>query len=475
MEIIKLNLIPQGVNPTCHASQYDKGRVIRAELFDGVNPYTLSSSDSVSLSVRKPDNTLVTTQLENTESNYVDIVTTEQMCAVVGQNICEIRIINGSKDIGSLNFNMSVELDPTANGIPSGSALDNLQEQVNACVEVALEDLYDGTSVSFDSVPTAEHDAPYTVTSAGIKQALDNKADSTALSNYYTKTQIDNAFDSLTASQVAYDNTITGLSATDAQGAIDEVLAQVPLNATGLSYSNTISGLSSENVQGAIDELASESTDVSFTPTQNTGNKVGEITIDGVTTELYTGELSTVGELDDLTDVDTTGKTTGDSLRYDGSDWVAQPTTVALTQAEYNALALSGDLAPNTHYVITDAPNLNPTASDIEYSSGVDVKTAIDSNTTAISGKMDKIATGEHTVYGVWSDSFYGTCRMWIAFPNADDYTISITSAKYRSADTVWTDITGATVIVKNDCGFLVNAPLTAPSIHYGEVKFTTA
>ena len=375
MEIIKLNLIPQGVNPTCHASQYDKGRVIRAELFDGVNPYTLSSSDSVSLSVRKPDNTLVTTQLENTESNYVEIVTTEQMCAVVGKNICEIRIINGSKDIGSLNFNMSVELDPTSNGIPSGSALDNLQEQVNACVEVALEDLYDGTSVSFDSVPTAEHDAPYTVTSAGIKQALDAKADSTALSNYYTKTQIDNTFDSLTASQIAYDNTNTGLSATNAQGAIDEVLAQVPLNATGLSYSNTISRLSSENVQGAIDELASESTDVSFTPTQNTGNKVGEITIDGVTTELYTGELSTVGELDDLTDVNTTGKTTGDNLRYDGSDWVAKPNTITLTQAEYTALQSK---ERNTNYIITDAPNLNPTASDIEYSSGVTVKQAID-------------------------------------------------------------------------------------------------
>lgn len=94
---------------------------------------------------------------------------------------------------------------------------------------------------------------------------------------------------------------------------------------------------------------------------------------------------------------------------------------------------------------------------------------------TAISGKMDKIPTGEHTVYGIWSDTFYGSCRLWVAFPNADDYTISITGAKYRSADTVWTDITGATVIVKNDCGFLVNAPLTAPSIHYGEVRFTTA
>ena len=94
---------------------------------------------------------------------------------------------------------------------------------------------------------------------------------------------------------------------------------------------------------------------------------------------LVNGTVSTVGNLDDLSDVDTTSKASGDSLRYDGNEWVAKPTTIALTQAEYDALQLSGDLVPNTHYVITDAPNLNPTASDIEYSSGVTVKQAIDS------------------------------------------------------------------------------------------------
>lgn len=98
---------------------------------------------------------------------------------------------------------------------------------------------------------------------------------------------------------------------------------------------------------------------------------------------LVNGTVSTVGNLDDLSDVDTDGKASGDSLRYDGVEWVAKPTTVALTQAEYDALQLSGDLVPNTHYVITDAPNLNATASDIEYSSGVTVAdklTSLDTN-----------------------------------------------------------------------------------------------
>ena len=50
-----------------------------------------------------------------------------------------------------------------------------------------------------------------------------------------------------------------------------------------------------------------------------------------------------------------------------------------VTQTEYNALKQAGTLVHNALYVITDAPNLNATASDIEYSSGVTVKQAIDS------------------------------------------------------------------------------------------------
>ena len=139
MEIIKLNLIPSGVNPTCHCSQYDKGRVIRIELFDGLTPYTLKNGDTVTLNVRKPDNTIVTASLTATQGNtYVDIVTTEQMCAVVGYNLCDLTITNGSVVIGTLNFIMQVERDVLADGIPSQSDIEDL----NARVQEAVGDNY---------------------------------------------------------------------------------------------------------------------------------------------------------------------------------------------------------------------------------------------------------------------------------------------------------------------------------------------
>jgi len=63
------------------------------------------------------------------------------------------------------------------------------------------------------------------------------------------------------AEDVEYDNTVSGLTATDVQAAIDEVLGDIPTGfaATAITYDNTVSGLTAANVQTAIDELASAS------------------------------------------------------------------------------------------------------------------------------------------------------------------------------------------------------------------------
>ena len=58
------------------------------------------------------------------------------------------------------------------------------------------------------------------------------------------------------ASDIDYDNTVSGLTAANVQAAIDEVENQLNnLPAGGISYNNTVSGLVATNVQQAIDEL----------------------------------------------------------------------------------------------------------------------------------------------------------------------------------------------------------------------------
>ena len=60
------------------------------------------------------------------------------------------------------------------------------------------------------------------------------------------------------AQDVTYDNTGSGLTATDVQNAIDEVAGDIPTGfaATAITYDNSGSGLTATDAQDAIDELA---------------------------------------------------------------------------------------------------------------------------------------------------------------------------------------------------------------------------
>lgn len=59
-----------------------------------------------------------------------------------------------------------------------------------------------------------------------------------------------------TANDVSYDNTVSGLAATDVQDAIDELAARpTTADASDVTYDNTLSGLTATDVQAAIDEL----------------------------------------------------------------------------------------------------------------------------------------------------------------------------------------------------------------------------
>lgn len=65
------------------------------------------------------------------------------------------------------------------------------------------------------------------------------------------------------ADEVVYDNTDSGLTATNVQSAIDEVVGDIDdLDGGDIAYDGTDSGLIATNVQGAIDEVAAVTTAV---------------------------------------------------------------------------------------------------------------------------------------------------------------------------------------------------------------------
>lgn len=111
MEIVKIDLVPSGVMPSCHASQYDIGREIRFLLTDGGEEYTLAGTETISIELRKPDGTSETIAIPNTSSNYVDWETSDGELDLSGVYLAEISIKNGDDVLGSANFIVKTEAD----------------------------------------------------------------------------------------------------------------------------------------------------------------------------------------------------------------------------------------------------------------------------------------------------------------------------------------------------------------------------
>ena len=283
MEVINLNLIPNGTNPVVHCSQYDEGREFRFNLFNGTSVLTLDGTETIECDVKKPDGNVVTVAVTNTSSDYIVVTTTLQMTACGGNSEGVVNIQKGGANLYTLNFILYCERNPLENGIQSDSAIHNLETQIAN----AVADQYDSNNVIFDNAPTSGHGIGYAVTSEGVKNSLDN----------------------LTVGDLA-DVTIT-----------------TPTSGEALVFDLT-----------------------------DPDNPV-----------IVNGTVSTVGSIDDLSDVDTTGKGNDYSLVYNSNDaeWQSKKLTVEVTQAEYDQLKLDGDLVEGVHYVITDGQNVTCNLGDL--------------------------------------------------------------------------------------------------------------
>ena len=157
MEQITLDLIPSGILPVVHASQYDEGRQWRVNLTDNGTAYTLSTEE-ITLKVRKGDGTAVTTAVTVVSGKtYVDLATTEQMTAVAFENMAELHIEKDGAHIGTLNFIIKVEPDNLYGDRKSHTEIHDLAHQVDECVTAELKTVgakltgYDNTESGLDA------------------------------------------------------------------------------------------------------------------------------------------------------------------------------------------------------------------------------------------------------------------------------------------------------------------------------------
>ena len=240
MESFNLNIIPGKDRPVCHASQYDIGRTIRVNLFEGFNVFTLDGTEVISISVRKPDGNVVTESVTNTSDSYVEFVTTEQMTACHGSNLCELKLEKGADVIGTMNFILEVEQDPLEGGVQSASEIDNLETQIAGMVATEVADQYDSANVIFDAAPTPGHGNGYAVTSEGVATELALKQDATDANLQTTDTTVVGAINELNADkQDATDNSLTTTDKTIA-GAINELDSDISSIDTAITHSTKV-------------------------------------------------------------------------------------------------------------------------------------------------------------------------------------------------------------------------------------------
>ena len=113
-QIIKLNMIPGSVMPVVYASQYDKQtNALIFDLYNGDLPFPVPSGAAVLINGTKPpvdgELTGFSYSAASISGNRVVCNVTQQMTAVPGAVLCELRIRTETQIIGSINFILRVE------------------------------------------------------------------------------------------------------------------------------------------------------------------------------------------------------------------------------------------------------------------------------------------------------------------------------------------------------------------------------
>lgn len=110
---VNLNIVPVGVRPVVHCSQYDNNlQAIRFTLYKNNVAFPIPSGAAVLINGYKPDNTGFSYAATAISGNTATFTVTQQMTAAAGEVLCELRVRTSNQIIGTLNFILKVEEAP---------------------------------------------------------------------------------------------------------------------------------------------------------------------------------------------------------------------------------------------------------------------------------------------------------------------------------------------------------------------------
>lgn len=256
-QTIKLNLIPGGVLPVVYASQYDNQvNALIFELYNGATPYTVPSGTAILINGTKPDKTGFSYSAASITGNVAVCNVTQQMAAVDGDVLCELRLRTATQIIGSINFILRVERSAlNDDSVLSDTDIPLIEQAIDIAanladyIDTAVESAETATSAAATATAAATRSETINTNVEGI---YGNLTTATAAANAAAQAANDAADDIDNISATA--NTLpAGSSATASYNASTQVITfGIPRGATGASGVYTqISGMFAMSVDAA--------------------------------------------------------------------------------------------------------------------------------------------------------------------------------------------------------------------------------
>jgi hypothetical protein len=348
MQSIKLNLIPGSVLPVVNVSQYDAHRQFQLVVYEGATAYSLTGK-TVEIRGTKPDGNGFAYDAQDgvvtVSNNVVTISTTQQMTAVGGQTMAELRITSGDTILGTLNFILMVEPSALSDDTPiSETEIPVIERDFEAALEEAQEAAATATTKAGEAATSATSAAGSATSAAGSATTASNAATTATTKAGEASTSATNAGNSATAAAA---------DSLEAEGWAVGEQGGTPVGPTSPYYQNNAAYYAAQAGQYATGGLIFKGS-VAFANIPTTGMVNGDMynITDDFTTDsrfiegagvavkagadiayvagsvnkwdiLALGGGGGADALDDLTDVSITSAADGDLLQRDGNGkWV---------------------------------------------------------------------------------------------------------------------------------------------------------
>lgn len=135
MQIINLQITPNGVMPKVYASQFDVGREIQFNLYDGATAFVPPAGTAIRFEGKKSDGNGFSYACTYND-NVVTVALTDQMTVFAEEVPCELRLDYNGTDIGTINVILAIEKSPIDENTPMSDT------EIPAIIELARNEQY---------------------------------------------------------------------------------------------------------------------------------------------------------------------------------------------------------------------------------------------------------------------------------------------------------------------------------------------